>query len=696
MSKTLFFHLAVVLAVQTVFFPATAFTDDIVLKRGKIRGVVVKIENDVAHVNPYNSRNPRMTYGVETIPAARIKAVLPGKKPHQCYLRKLHALHPPGKKCSSEAEFELGELAEKYKFIDVAREHFLRALLLDSGHAGARSRFDAYQLKRIQKADPRFNQELAGEIKKWFSIKELKERRAKLKKLQSQYGFSKDLLYMERVRRSLSQPRGRHDDIPLSLNAREDKGIYSLYVPKNYDPMRPWPLVVGLHGGGPDGKDGKDVVGSGRSAMNFYVSGAGRFGYIVVCPNAVRAPWRNRMNDSLLNSVLEEVCLLYNVDLNRVYLTGHSLGGFGTWHYGPKYAHRWAAVAPMAGGGFNGLNTLRKTRTPVYLYHGANDSVVSCGNSRLAAEGLRKANDDFIYTEIPDSGHGFPPDVAEEMWAFFHQRRLAVTPRRTRSGKFRVVLTPYSSFFQPVSREERLYFGASGEEASTDKKALLARLKLGGGAATEAARALISLGDRTVVKPLGVVACNRKRGDDVRRAAVLVLGELGAPETSRILHRALRTASLDLVADVAVALGKVKDPESVKPLCRSLVHITREFQHRLLAGTHMAFSDWRRCLGAYTAVAGVLGELGDPAAFGALERVTGKVLLEDWNPRSSRRAGLKPKLLLGRCVCAFIEAFGRIGDKRGLQCIQRLEHKHGGLGGVGQAAARARMKLEQG
>ena len=696
MKKSLVYRLAVVLAAPVLLFPARAGADDVVLKKGKVKGVLVKTEDSVAYVNPYNSRNPRMTYGVVTYPASKVKAVIPPRDPCLTYLRKLYELRPPGGKSTAAVEFEMGEVAEKYKFHVVAREHFLRALHLDPNHAGALSRFDTYSLKRTRNADPRFNAELAREVVAWFEIQELKDRRVKLEKLRNQYGFPRDLVYMERVRRSRTQRTGRRDDVPLSLNSKQDKGVYTLFVPKNYDAIRPWPLVVGLHGGGADGKDGKDVVGTGRGAMNFYAHGGARFGYLVVCPSAVRAPWQNPMNDSFLNSVLEEVCLLYNVDLNRVYLTGHSMGGYGTWHFGPRYAHRWAVVAPMAGGGANGFNRLRKTGTPVYIYHGADDNVVSCGNSRVAAESLRKAGDDFIYTEIPDSGHGFPRDVAEEMWSFFHQRRLAVSSGRKKSGKFKVALVPCSSFSQPVSRAERHYFGAPGEEAVGDRKALLAKLKLGGGAAMEAAKGLILLGDKTLVKPLGTLACSRKKGVDVRRAAVRVLGELGAPEASRPLVKALGSAPLDLVPDVAAALGKMKNSKSVKPLCRALGRIRREFDNRLLAGTHMAYSDWKRCHEAFAAVATALGNHDSHAAAGslkALEAVTSKVLLGNWKPRQSRRAGLNPNRPLARCVCAFLDAFGKIGDPRGLQPVQKLEARHGSLKGVRTAAATARTAL---
>ena len=196
--------------------------------------------------------------------------------------------------------------------------------------------------------------------------------------------------------------------------------------------------MIGLHGGGRGGKDGKAVVGSGPSAMNFYQGGAERLGWIVACPTAIEAPWAAKPNDGFLIAVLEEVERLFNVDKNRVYLTGHSMGGFGTWHFGPLYAHLWAAISPMAGGGGgSGLKRLQDTLTGVYLYHGANDPVVGVGDDHATAMLMKDRDMDFAYAEIPDSGHGYPPEVEAEMWEFFKVRRLAARSRRRRQGQVR-------------------------------------------------------------------------------------------------------------------------------------------------------------------------------------------------------------------------------------------------------------------
>ena len=119
--------------------------------------------------------------------------------------------------------------------------------------------------------------------------------------------------------------------------------------------------------------------------MNFYRDLAERHGYLVACPDALRAPWRAPGNEEMLRALLEELKHLYNVDVDRVYLTGHSMGGFGAWALGPAMAELWAAVSPMAGGGGGGYGRLVGTNTPVFIFHGADDAVVGPGPDRATA-----------------------------------------------------------------------------------------------------------------------------------------------------------------------------------------------------------------------------------------------------------------------------------------------------------------------
>ena len=127
------------------------------------------------------------------------------------------------------------------------------------------------------------------------------------------------------------------------------------------------------------------------------------------------------------------------------------MGGYGTWHFGPKYCERFAAIGPMCGGGSNGLKKLRDTNTFVYLYHGGDDTRVRPGNAQATAKRMLKAGNDFVYTQLPNVGHGCPSSVVAEMFEFFARKRLTI--------KKRVQARTRSSFSTRQTREEIQFFG---------------------------------------------------------------------------------------------------------------------------------------------------------------------------------------------------------------------------------------------
>ena len=156
------------------------------------------------------------------------------------------------------------------------------------------------------------------------------------------------------------------------------------------------------------------VTGSGESAMNFYMDVAESWGWIVAAPTARAAPWGAKENSALLDALLDEMRMLYNVDENRIYLTGHSMGGFGTWYWGPRKSDVWAACAPCAGGG--GPNGVSSKGLPVYIFHGSDDGIVGPSSDRSAAKALlsdKKA--DFVYTELDKAAERIPDIVSLEV-----------------------------------------------------------------------------------------------------------------------------------------------------------------------------------------------------------------------------------------------------------------------------------------
>ena len=102
--------------------------------------------------------------------------------------------------------------------------------------------------------------------------------------------------------------------------------------------------------------------------------------------------------------ILNEVIGEFPVDSRRLYLTGLSMGGYGSWDLGTRLAERWAAVAPICGGG-DELYADRLVGVPVWAWHGAADDVVPVAKSRRIIDAIRQAGGDPKYTELPGVGH---------------------------------------------------------------------------------------------------------------------------------------------------------------------------------------------------------------------------------------------------------------------------------------------------
>jgi acetyl esterase/lipase len=420
--------------------------DKLTLKgsRRPLRGsVVIRTEEKVVF-NPYFSTHAAMVFGVTEYPAKKVKSVERDLPPHEEFLI--------GFRKQKDSADELCVLA------DFCKRHHLkaeRALALEQAmrrnptHAIAIKAYTAHKAKRFLQLDPVANRVLGAAMRALLVIDDAAERSPRARKLIKEFepGFKET--YLARAYRSSKQPKGTHHKRPNTLRRDQVAFEYTLHVPDSYDPFTPAPLLVALHGGGPGGPTG--VVGNGQQALTLYATELRDRDYIVVCPTAKAAPWSQPVNDAVVTTLLEEVRALYNIDENRVYLTGHSMGGYGTWHFGPKYCEDWAAIGPTAGGGSNGFKRLRDTQTFVFLFHGGDDTVVSPRDSRAAAAQMLNDGNDLVYTELPTAGHSLPDSVVREMLDFFERKRRIVRRRR--------MVHPESSFLRPESRDEKQYFG---------------------------------------------------------------------------------------------------------------------------------------------------------------------------------------------------------------------------------------------
>ncbi len=629
-----------ILVLAVLIAGGRSVADTVVLSSGKpIRCGVQKDEPGGLTINPYFSRHPGMVFDVQTIPRSRVKEVILDEPAFQEFVRRRA-------ECAGDVVglLELAAWCKEKKLKEERGLALLDALRFSPGNEDALKAFGRSKFPRMARGNPDFDAAARAAIEAYLLIRDPEERKGAFGRLKREHRITLPRRYLDRIIRSLDQKKGLHVNQALTLGAKEHPGVYTLFVPKEYDPKRAWPLILGLHGGGRGGARGDAVVGSGDSAMNFYIGQATARGYIVVCPTARTAPWASTGNREYIPAVLDEIELLYNVDLNRVYLTGHSMGGFGSWYFGAEMGERFAAVSPMAGGG-RGINRFVETNTPLFVFHGADDNVVPPGNDRAAARQLVKTRLDFIYTELTGVGHGFPPSIRKDLFDFFDVRRLCVMRGKRPLPPSAAVR---SSFFAKVSKEEKLFLGdpfeyGAGAEARGELKALLKDIRLGGGKAAAAADRLIELKDPDAVRSLSGLLRGPKADDDVKAQAARALGGIGDAGAFRGLQAGLGSEDHTVFIESAKAMAVIGAEKAGAALITSFAHLDRILESKRLGKDQMHISDWERWLPAYGVVVDGLAALKPEGAAAAIRKSPVRKIIDgDWDVIYSKRINQNP------------------------------------------------------
>jgi predicted peptidase len=207
-------------------------------------------------------------------------------------------------------------------------------------------------------------------------------------------------------------PAARADDAPktgfetLTYKDADGKEVkYVLFVPLDYKGDKPCPLILFLHGAGEtfDGKnEGKQAkVGIGPAVEKQ----AKTFPAFVLMPQAQKRGWQATGEDAARAlDILKEVQKNYKIDDKRLYLTGLSMGGFGTWSLAAKYPDKWAAIVPICGGG--DVKDAEKIKNiPTWVFHGDADTAVKVDRSRDMVKALKDAGGNPKYDEYPGVGH---------------------------------------------------------------------------------------------------------------------------------------------------------------------------------------------------------------------------------------------------------------------------------------------------
>ena len=585
--------------------------------------------------NRFRTNIRTATYGVERFPKKNLKEVVLDPDPHRSFWTEADQLTPG----TAEEWIALGKRVQGQRLTGLATHAFLEALVLDRENKELEKLLGSPVYKALLSDEPRLNQALKDKLDAYMTLEDPVARQAAAKEIAALSKAWPDHR-LERLHRSHRQPKGLQVDQLLTLASEENpEAVYTLFVPSTYNPLVETPLVVGLHGGGPAGKDRTGVVGSGPSAMNFFQGHAQRLGWIVVCPTAQRAGWSHQANQGFLLAVVDEVCALYNIDMHRIYLAGHSMGGYGTWHFGPKHAEKWAAISPNSGGGSPSLKALRESLTGVYCHHGADDPVVTVEEDRPIAEQMYKDNMDFVYCELPNSGHGWPDEVREEMFAFLKVRRLGVPGR----GGFVTSETKKSSFLAKPARAELDAFGPLfpphlGEPSAAEGKGLLRQLQFGGGRAMRAAARLGLIQDAKLAGDAAKPLLSDKLNPEGRRFAAVALGDMGQANALKPLRRALADPSLRVAAAAALSLARLKDPDAAKSFDAGIQHLSQSFQDKLV-GNAMDFTDFAKHLEAASQYAQAVELRGAPLLTNSLSLLLQHFLNETTQVSESERAG---------------------------------------------------------
>ena len=220
---------------------------------------------------------------------------------------------------------------------------------------------------------------------------------------------------------------------------------YRLFTPKGYEPSQPYALILYLHGAGDRGTDNKKQFSQLTMWMARTKHQIETPAFILApqCPPKplwVDTPWKSGsysveqtpLSDPMKVAleILDAVQAEYNIDPDRILVTGVSMGGFGVWDLVTRYPERFAAVMPVCGAG-DPSKAKHISQVPAWIFHGEKDRVVPTRGAREIVKALQEAGATPRYVEYKDQAHGVWNDAYKDEQAmawFFSQARGATPP----------------------------------------------------------------------------------------------------------------------------------------------------------------------------------------------------------------------------------------------------------------------------
>jgi predicted esterase len=214
---------------------------------------------------------------------------------------------------------------------------------------------------------------------------------------------------------------------------------YLTHLPEGYDAdtNKRWPLIIHLHG---SSFEGTDLKRASWSVIPRLLDGGMKLPAVVITP---QMPRRGGWHPEQVNDLLDQLLAKYRVDPDRVYLTGPSMGGAGTWDYAVAYPERLAAAVPICGWG-DAANAARIKDLPVWIFHGDKDMNVNIEGSQRMFDALVPLGGRVRYTIYTDGPHGIGSYTYKnpEVIAWMLQQRRGQPAQEPTSQPTRVPFVP--------------------------------------------------------------------------------------------------------------------------------------------------------------------------------------------------------------------------------------------------------------
>ncbi|GAB3165769.1 carboxylesterase family protein [Telluribacter humicola] len=199
---------------------------------------------------------------------------------------------------------------------------------------------------------------------------------------------------------------------------------YLLYLPEEYSTSQEqFPLVIYLGGSSQMGKDLNKLKSYG---IPHYIEQGQQYPFIVASPQCPGNKYWTTEN--WFDSLYLNLTTNYRIDTTRIYVTGISIGGYGTWQVAMDYPEKFAAIAPLCGGVNDGdtANISRLKQLPVWTFHGTADTIIPIDETERVVTKLESHRGNVKFTRLEDVGHGIQYLYADNTlfdWLLSHQKK---------------------------------------------------------------------------------------------------------------------------------------------------------------------------------------------------------------------------------------------------------------------------------